>query len=114
MSATLETTGGIDTATLDSVIANATAQQRRYLVAKLLPIVIEDDHYRPLLVHNAEGKLLGVLVPEFRSTATEPPKLTPEERDELQRRLDTLDQVVSYDQMLKNLGLADIPLPRRL
>jgi hypothetical protein len=112
MSATLDT--GIDTALLDKVIAGATPEQRRYLVANLLPKVIEDDHYRPLLVHNADGKLLGVLVPEFRSTATEPPRLTPEEQEELQRRLDTPDQVVTYDQMLKDLGLADVPLPRRL
>jgi hypothetical protein len=111
MSATLDT---VDAETLEKVIAKATPEQRRYLVAKLLPVVIEDDHYRPLLVHNADGKLVGVLVPEFRSTATEPPKLTPEEYEELQRRLDTPDQVVSHEQMLKDLGLADIPLPRRL
>jgi hypothetical protein len=108
MSATLEAN------TLDAVIEQATPEQRRYLVEKLLPKVIEEDRYLPRLVHNAKGELIGVLVPEFRSTATEPPKLAAEERAELERRIATPNNTISHEEMLKRLGLADVPVPRRL
>ena len=111
MSATLD---AVDAATLEKVIAKATPEQRRYLVEKLLPMVIEDDGYLPRLVHNAKGELIGVLVPEFRSTATEPPNLTAEEYAEIQRRIDSPDELITHEQLLKDLGLADIPVPRRL
>jgi hypothetical protein len=104
----------VDVETLEKVIAKATPEQRRYLVEKLLPKVIEEDRYLPRLVHNAKGELVGVLVPEFHSTATEPPTLTPEEQAELDRRLATLDDTISHEEMLKRLGLADVPVPRRL
>ena len=114
MSATVDTVDGVDAATLEKVIAKATPQQRRYLVEKLLPIVVEDDGCLPRLVRDKKGQLVGILVPEFRSTATEPPPLTPEQRAEIQRRIDTPDDVISHEQLLKDLGLADVPLPRRL
>jgi hypothetical protein len=111
MSTTLDT---VDAETLERVIAKATPEQRLYLVEKLLPRVIEDGRYLPRLVYDSKGELLGVLVPEFRSKATEPPKLTPEKQAEIQRRLDTLDDTITHEELLKDLGLADVPLPRRL
>jgi hypothetical protein len=108
------TVNAVDAGTLERVIEKATAEQRRYLIEKLLPKVIEEDRYLPRLVHNAKGELIGVLVPEFRSTATEPPKLTVEQRAELERRLATPNDTISYEEMLKRLGLADVPVPRRL
>jgi hypothetical protein len=111
MSATLD---AVDAGTLERVIHQATPEQRRLLIEKLLPKVIEDDQYLPQLVRNAAGELIGVLVPRFHSTATEPPKLTPEQRAELQRRIDTPNDTIGYEEMLKRLGLADVPLPRRL
>jgi hypothetical protein len=104
----------LDDETLRRVIAKATPEQRRYLVDNLLPTVIEDGGYLPRLVHNARGELLAVLVPEFRSKATEPPELTPDEVAEIQRRLDTPDDTISHDEMVRRLGLDDVPLPRGL
>ena len=114
MSATVDVSDGVDAATLEKVIAKATPEQRRYLVEKLLPVVVEDDGYLPRLVRDKKGELVGVLVPEFRSTATEPPKLSAEEYAELDRRLATLDNTITHEEMLKRLGLADVPVPRRL
>jgi len=114
MSATLDRADGIDADTLEKVVARATPEQRRYLIDKLLPQVIEDDKYLPRLVHDKNGELVGLLIPQFQSKATEPPKLTDEERAELQRRLDTPNDTVSHEEMLKRLGLADVPLSRRL
>lgn len=110
MSAT--TAEAVDAGTLERIIEKATAAQRRLLVGKLLPGVSAEDGYVPRLVHNARGELIGALIPTYRSTATEPPRLTPEERAELQRRLDTPDDTISYEQLLKDLGLTGVPLPR--
>lgn len=114
MSATLDAADAVDAGMLEKVIAKATPEQRRYLVEKLLPKVVEHDGYLPRLVRNKNGDLIGVLVPEFRSTATEPPKLTAEEYAEIQRRIDSPDQLITHEQLLQDLGLADIPVPRRL
>lgn len=114
MSATLETVSGIDSGTLDKVIAKATPDQRRYLIEQLLPLVIEDDKYLPRFVHDKAGEIVGLLIPQYQSKATRPPALTAEERAELQRRLDTPNDTISFDEMMKRLGLADVPLPRRL
>src|SRR5690349_8422947 len=114
MSATLETTGGIDAATLDQVIAKATPEQRRVLIEKLLPLVIEDDDYLPRFVYGQAGEIVGLVIPQYQSKATEPPQLTTEERAELRRRLDTPHDTISFDEMMKRLGLGDVPLLRRL
>jgi hypothetical protein len=113
MNATLEVASGIDAATMEKVIATATPEQRRYLIDQLLPLVIEDDAYLPRSVHDNAGEIVGLVIPQYRSKATEPPKLTDEQRAELQRRLDTSNDTISFDEMMKRLGLADVPLPRR-
>jgi hypothetical protein len=114
MSATLETAGGIDAATLEGVIAKVNPEQRRYLIEKLLPLVIEDDQYLPRFVRDRAGEIVGLVIPQYQSKATEPPNLSEEERAELQRRLDTPNNTISFDEMMIQLGLADVPLPRRL
>jgi hypothetical protein len=111
MSATLD---AVDAQTLEKVIAWATPAQRRYLVEKLLPRVVEDDGCLPRLVRDTKGELIGVLVPEFRPSKAEPPRLTDEEYAEIQRRIDTPSEHITHEQLLKDLGLADIPAPRRL
>jgi|SRR3954470_3237481 len=111
MSAAIE---AVDAETLEKVIAKATPEQRRYLVEQLLPKVVDDEGYLPRPVRNKKGDLVGVLVPESRSTATEPPKLTEEEYAEIQHRINSPDELITHEQLLKDLGLADIPVPRRL
>lgn len=111
MSATRDT---VDGETLERVIAKATPEQRRYLVEKLLPKVVEDEGCLPRLVRDTKGELIGVLVPEFRPTAGEPPHLTDAEYAEIQRRIDTPSEHITHEQLLKDLGLADMPAPRRL
>jgi hypothetical protein len=111
MSATLD---ALDADLLEKVIEKATPAQRRYLIEKLLPKVVDDDGYLPRLVRNKKGELIGVLVAECRPTATEPPKLTPEEYAEIQRRINSPNEFITHEQLLEDLGLADIPAPRRL
>jgi hypothetical protein len=111
MSAAIE---ALDAETLERVIAKATPQQRRYLIERLLPKVVEDDGCLPRLVRNKKGDRVGVLVPEFGSRATKPPKLTDEEYAEIQRRINSPDEFITHEQLLKDLSLADIPAPRRL
>jgi hypothetical protein len=108
MSATLEAT------TIDAVIDQATPEQRRYMVQKLLLKDLEESRLLPILLTGADGELLAYYVPRFRSKATDPPKLTPEEVAELNRRMATPNDVITHDELLKQLGLADAhPWTRR-
>jgi hypothetical protein len=101
MSATLEAT------TIDSVIDRATPEQRRYIVQKLLSRILEETQFMPQPITNAEGVTVGYFVPYYRSTKTSPPKLTPEQRAEIDRRLATLDDSVDADEFIKLLELED-------
>jgi|SRR5262245_35189662 len=107
MSATLETN------TLDAVIEQATPEQRRYLIRKMLPKFLEETRYLPQPITNAAGETVGYFVPYYRSTATEPPKLTAEDEAELQRRLDTPDNAVDLEEFLKLLEREDARLSKR-
>jgi hypothetical protein len=107
MSATLEAN------TLDAVVEKATAEQRRYLIQKMLPKFLEETRYLPQPITNAAGEIVGYFVPYYRSTATEPPKLTAEEEAELQRRLDTPDNSVELEEFLRLLEREDARLSRR-
>jgi hypothetical protein len=102
MSATLEAT------TLDAVVEQATPEQRRYLLRKLIAKDAAEMHLWGQAITNEAGDTIGYFIPRFVSTATEPPKLSPEERAELDRRLATPNQTISHDEMLKRLGLADV------
>jgi len=103
-----------EAATLDTVIDQATPEQRRYLVQKLLAKEVAESSCLPILVPDANGEIVAYYMPRFHSKATKPPELTDEERAELQRRFDTPNDTISFEEMKERLGLADIRLPRRL
>lgn len=110
MSATLDT---VDGATLEKVIENATPQQRRYLVDKLLTKTVDDGGYILRAVRNKNGELVAVLLPDFRSRQIEPPQLTDAEYAEIDRRIAATHEHITHEQLLADLGLADKPASRR-
>lgn len=110
MSATLDT---VDAGTLEKVIENATPQQRKYLVDKLLTKAVGDGSYISRVVRNKEGELVAILLPDFRSRRIEPPVLTDAEYAEIDRRVRATHEHITHEQLLADLGLADKPAPRR-
>jgi hypothetical protein len=104
----------LEAATLDTVIDQATPEQRRYLVQKLLAKDMAESICLPILVPDANGEIAAYYMPRYQSKATKPPELSPEQRAEHQRRLDTLNDTISHEEMMDRLGLSEIRLPRRL
>jgi hypothetical protein len=80
---------------------------------RLLTKEVEQRGYKPVPVTDDAGQMVGYYVPWFRSTAQVPPQLSPERRAELDRRLDNLDDSISYEEMMKRLGLADHRPPKQ-
>lgn len=103
----------MESAALESVISKATPEQRRYLVHRLLAKEIEETGYKPVPVTDESGQTVGYYIPWFRSAAKAPPKLSPERRAELDRRLNNLDESISQEEMMKRLGLADLRPPKQ-
>jgi hypothetical protein len=103
-------TATVEAVTLETVIEKTTPEQRRYLIQKLLPKVLEETRYLPQPITNAAGETVGFFIPHYRSTNSEPPKLTPEREAEFQRRLETLDDSVDLEEFLKLLDREDARL----
>jgi hypothetical protein len=103
-------TATVEAVTLETVIEKTTPEQRRYLVQKLLPKVLAETSYLPQQITNAAGDTVGFFIPRYRSTTTEPPKLTAEREAELRGRLDTLDDSVDLEEFLKLLDREDARL----
>ena len=104
----------LEAATLDTVIEQATPEQRQYLVQKLLAKDVAESICLPILVPDASGEIVAYYMPRYQSKATKPPELSAEQRKEIQRRIDTPNDSISFEEMMEHLGLSDIRLPRKL
>lgn len=77
----------------------AAAASRQQLLAELLEELITENNGQPVRISSGE-RTLGIFFPAFVSSRTSPPPITPEQRAELQRRLDTIDDAVSPEEMI--------------
>ena len=102
----------LDTTEIDSMFDRTTSEQRRHLLSRLLAWDLKESIGLPVLVANEKGEYVAYYGTRWISKATKPPKLTPEREVELQRRMNTLDDTISFEELRKNLGLPDHNLRR--
>lgn len=103
----------VDDGTLERVIEKATPEQRRYLLEKLLPKVIEDSLYMPQAITNAAGERVGYFMPNGHPTSAEPPVMSLEFRAEVRRRLDTPENSTDLEGFLKLVEVEEARLLKR-
>jgi len=88
---------------LSSLIRKASPQARRAAMHTLIAEFLEETKYLPQPILTATGELVGLFVPHYRHKPTAPPKLTPAQEAEIDRRLNTLDNSVSPEEFIKLL-----------
>jgi hypothetical protein len=86
---------------VDAVVEQATPEQRRELIRKLLSKALAEAAYLPQAIPDATGQPVGVFIPHYRSTSTEPPELTREHWAELERRFASSDGWLTPEEFVK-------------
>lgn len=106
MNATLEST------TLEMVVSQATPEQRRYLIEKLLAKDAKESRFLPILVQNDAGDYIGYYMPRFHPKSNRVPKFSEAQELEFKRRIDSLDKTFTHEQLLAELGLPVVHLQK--
>jgi len=97
---------------LQTVIEQATPAQRRYLVEKLLARDAQESRFLPILVQNDQGENIGYYMPRFHPKSRGVPRFSEKQVAEFERRLKSLDNTITHEELLSSLGLPDVRLKR--
>lgn len=85
-------------------IAKLTPEERARLLGELVKICIEEGTIeKPRLVTDEKGLLKAYVINFFPPTTGPAPELTPEERAELQRRIDQRHEAVSQEEFIAEM-----------
>ena len=89
-------------------IHQITPGERAHLLGALAKAVARDlPDRRPGMLTDEMGKPIGLFLPIVEKQPT-PPEMTPADRAELQRRLDTIDQSITTEELKARIARGDV------